>query len=206
MRGFLGNLSHSSLAAALLVSATVSLMAAQDTHEKRNVRPHASEQFTPFAHSSGSYALEHPSDWRAHERGERTNIGAEDGLVAGERGFRTIYGAIVQVVPDPLAGRPDRSVETSTRLIVEQVLKRNPHQAMKEPVTADRSLAGAPAFRALIMGTSPVTGRGERAEIVVRQHGPDQVFYLVLVSPADDYSSLEAPLRRLRDSVRIPAR
>ena len=206
MRAFPCNLLHLPLAAALLVAVASSPAALQETHEKRTVRPHASEQFTRFTHSSGSYALEHPSDWQAHERGERTNIGAEDGLVAGERGFRTIYGVIVQVAPDPLAGRPDRTVEASTRLIVEQVLKRNPHQALKEPVAADRPLAGAPAFRALIMGTSPVTGRAERAEIVVRQHGTDHVFYLVLVSPADDHPSLEAPLRRLRDSVRIPAR
>ncbi len=194
------------LAATLVVAATFALRASQVTHETRTVRPHASERFTSFTHSSGSYSLEHPSDWNAHERGERTNIGAEDGLVASERGFRTIYGAIVQIVSDPLAGNPDRTVEGSTRLIVEQVLKRNPHQALKEPVAADRALAGAPAFRALIVGTSPVTGRGERAEIVVRQHAPDQVLYLVLVSPTDDYSSLEAPLRRLRDSVRIRAR
>ena len=178
----------------------------QETHERRTVTPHASPQFTPFVHSTGSYALDHPSDWQPHERGERTNIGPEDGLVPGARGFRTIYGVIVQVAPDPLAGRPERTIEASTRLIVEQVLKRNAHQSLKEPVAADRPLAGAPAFRALIMGTSPVTGRGERAEIVVRQHGADQVLYLVLVSPADDYQLLQAPLRRLRESVRIPGR
>lgn len=195
-----------SLVAALLVASLPAFAAAQEVHETRVVKPHASEKVTPFTHSSGSYALEHPSDWQAHERGERTNIGAADGLVPTERGFRTIYGVIVQVAPDPLAGRADRTVEGSARLIVEQVLKRNSHQALKEPVTEAAPLGGAPAFRASIQGISPVTGQGERAEIVVRQHGPDQVFYLVLVSPVDEYRLLEAPLRRLRDSVRIPAR
>jgi hypothetical protein len=192
--------------AVLCVAAVTSPAAAQETHERRAVTPHASQQFTRFIHSTGSYALEHPSDWQAHERGERTNIGPEDGLVAGARGFRTIYGAIVQVAPDPLAGLPERTIEASTRLIVEQVLKRNAHQALQVPVSADRPLAGAPAFRAVIMGTSPVTGKGERAEIVVRQKGANEVFYLVLVSPADHYTLLEAPLRQLRDSVRMPGR
>jgi hypothetical protein len=193
-------------AAALCLAFVTSPAAGQETHERRTVTPHASPQFTRFTHSTGYYALEHPSDWQAHERGERTNIGPEDGLVAAARGFRTIYGVIAQVAPDPLTGSPERTTEASARRILEQVLKRNPHQALKDPVSADRPLAGAPAFRAVIMGTSPVTGRGERAEIVVRQHGANEVFYLVLVSPADDYNLLEAPLRRLRDSVRIPGR
>jgi hypothetical protein len=192
--------------ATLCLAVVTSPAAGQETHERRTVTPHASQQVTPFVHSTGSYALEHPSDWQAHERGERTNIGPEDGLVAGAGGFRTIYGVIVQVAPDPLAGQPERTIEASSRLVVEQVIKRNAHQALKEPVSADRSLAGAPAFRAVIMGTSPVTGRGERAEIIVRQKGANEVFYLVLVSPADDYTLLEAPLRQLRDSVRIPGR
>jgi hypothetical protein len=193
-------------AAALCLALVTSPAAGQETHERRTVTPHASQQFTTFTHSTGTYALQHPSDWQAHERGERTNIGPDDGLVAAARGFRTIYGVIAQVAPDPLAGSPERSIEASTRLILEQVLTRNPHQALKEPVSPDGPLAGAPAFRAVIMGTSPVTGRGERAEIVVRQHGASEVFYLVLVSPADDYKLLEAPLRRLRNSVRIPGR
>ena len=192
--------------AALCLALVTSPAIGQETHERRTVTPHASPQFTTFVHSTAAYALEHPSDWQAHERGERTNIGPEDGLVAGARGFRTIYGAIVQVATDPLTGSPERTTEASARRILEQVLQRNPHQALKEPVAADRPLAGAPAFRAVIMGTSPVTGRAERAEIVVRQHGANEVFYLVLVSPAADYTLLEAPLRRLRDSVRIPGR
>lgn len=190
------------IAAALVVVAAPPA-ASQEPHEKGVVRPHASERLTHFTHSSGGYALDHPSDWRAHERGERTNIGADDGLVAGARGFRTIYGVIVQIAPDPLAGRSDRTLDASARLIVEQILERNPHQALQEPVAADRPLGGEPAFRALIMGTSPVTGKGERAEIVVRRRGADQVFYLILVSPAEDYPTLAAPLRRLRDSVRV---
>jgi hypothetical protein len=193
-------------AAALLLAMSGARTIAQEPHDKRTVRPHASGEVKTFAHSSGAYGVEHPSDWQAHERGERTNIGPDDGLVAGERGFRTIYGVIVQVAADPLAGQPDRSLEASARLIVEQVLKRNPHQALKEPLTRDKPLAGAPAYSAVINGTSPVTGLGERAEIVVRQHGEGQVLYLVLVSPIDHFASLEAPLRRVRDSLRMPAR
>lgn len=193
-------------AAALLLAMSGARAIAQEPHQQRTVRPHASGEFTTFAHSSGTYGVEHPSDWQAHERGERTNIGADDGLVAGERGFRTIYGVIIQIAADPLAGQADRSLEKSARLIVEQVLQRNPHQALKEPLTADRSLAGAPAYHALINGTSPVTGLGERAEIIVRQHGDAEVLYLVLVSPLDHLASLEAPLRRVRDSLRMPAR
>jgi hypothetical protein len=176
---------------------------AQAAHERRDVHAHASPQTVPFKHSSGGYSLEHPADWQAHQRGDRTNIGAEDGLVAGERGFRTIYGIIVQVADNPLPAGADRSLEAATRAVVEAVLKRNPHQTLKTPVHADGTVGGAPAFSAVLMGTSPVTGRGERAEIVCREYGSTQLLSLILVSPSDDFSTLEAPLRRVRDSVRI---
>jgi hypothetical protein len=194
------------LAAAIAVLGIAAAASAQDTHEKRDVRPHASAEFVPYVHASGGYRLEHPADWKTHEGEGRTNIGADDGLVKGERGYRTIYGVIVLVVDDPLAGRAERSVEASTRLIVEQVLTRNPHQKIVEPVAADRPLGGAPAFRAVLNGTSPVTGRGERAEIVARHLDDARVFYLVLVSPVDDHAKLAPALGRLRDSVRIPGR
>lgn len=194
------------LAVTILLTGVVAAARAQEAHGHRDVRPHAAAEVVPFVHSTGGYRLEHPADWTAHEGESRTNIGADDGLVAGARGYRTIYGVIAQVADDPLAGKAERSVEASTRAIVEQVLTRNRHQALAEPVSSDRPVGGAPAFRAVLMGTSPVTGRGERAEIVVRQYGAGQVFYLVLVSPADDYPLLAPVLDRVRDSVRIPGR
>jgi hypothetical protein len=187
-----------------MCAAAVTIGAAQSPeHDVRVVRPHASSEVVKFAHSSGVYSLEHPADWKAHERGERTNIGAENGLIPTERGFRTVYGVIVQLTPDPLAGTDSRSLEKSATAVIDAVLKRNPHQALKVAVHADGTLAGAPAVSAVLMGTSPVTKRGERVEIVSRYHGASQILTLLLVSPADDFSLLEKPLRRLRDSVRI---
>jgi hypothetical protein len=174
-------------------------------HEPRDVRPHAAQEFVGFVSADRSFAFEHPADWRALERGARVNVGASDGLVATGRGFRTIYGAIVDVLDDPLAGRAQRTLEASTLAIVERVLARNPHQAIHEPVAVDAPLAGAPAYRAVLMGTSPVTGRGERAEIVCREFGTGKIFQIILVAPAEAFSTLEKPLRRIRDSVRVPA-
>jgi hypothetical protein len=174
-------------------------------HERRDLRPHASAEFVEFISADRSFAFEHPADWRAYERGARVNVGASDGLVATGRGFRTIYGAIVDVLDDPLAGRSDRTLEASTRAIVERVLARNPHQAIHEPVGADAPLGGRPAYRAVLMGTSPVTGRGERAEIICREFGVGKIFQIILVAPAEAFSTLTTPLERIRDSVRVPA-
>jgi hypothetical protein len=185
------------------IAVTTVIAQSPQEHEVRVVRPHASKEVVRFAHSSGAYSLEHPADWKAHERGERTNIGAENGLIPTERGFRTVYGVIVQLTADPLAGTDGRSLERSAAAAIDAVLKRNPHQALKVPVHADGTLAGAPAVSAVLMGTSPVTKRGERVEIVSRYHGTSQLFTLLLVSPADDFPLLETPLRRLRESVRL---
>jgi hypothetical protein len=168
------------------------------------VRPHASTDVVQFKQVAGAYTLEHPVDWQAHETSGRVTIGPDDGLVASERGFRTIYGVIATIVDDPQPVSLARSIDSSARLIVDAVLKRNPHQVLKTPVHADGLLGGKEAASAVLVGTSPVTGKGERAEIVCRLYGPSQVFYVILVSPADDYGSLAAPLKRLRDSVQMP--
>jgi hypothetical protein len=169
----------------------------------REVRPHASTSFTSFVHSTGAYQIELPSDWAAHENAGRVNIGSEDGLVRTERGFRTIYGVIVTIVPDPHAERADRTLVSSTAAIVDAVLKRNPHQSLAIAPREDGTLGGAPAASAVLTGTSPVTGRGERAEIVCRQYGESRLLYLILVSPADHHGTLQPTLTRIRDSVKV---
>ena len=45
------------------------------------------------------------------------------------------------------------------------------------------------AANAVLTGTSPVTGRGERAEIVCRAFGTGQILYAILVSPAEAYAT-----------------
>jgi hypothetical protein len=190
------------VAGAIAVFVAAALTLHGQEHERRDVRPHAAAEFVPFKAADGAFDLQHPADWRAHPTGGRVNFGADDGLVPTGRGFRTIYGVIVDVVDDPLAAQGNPTLEASAQAIVDRVLTRNPHQKLHESLVADALLGGAPAYRAVLMGISPVTGRGERAEIVVRRYGA-QLFSLILVSPAEDYALLEAPLRRVRNSVRI---
>jgi hypothetical protein len=42
------------------------------------VKPHASSEIVTFSHFSEMFTVEHPADWKAHEVGARTNIGADD--------------------------------------------------------------------------------------------------------------------------------
>src|SRR5205085_1495263 len=102
----------------------------------------------------GAYAFAHPTDWKVHEGAGRVTIGADDGLVATERGFRTVYGVIIAIVDDPLAATPQHDIEASARAVVDSILKRNPHQSVSVPVRVDRPLAGGPAANAVLMGTS----------------------------------------------------
>ena len=167
------------------------------------IKPHAAADFVLFSHPAGAYTLDHPSDWKAHEGTGRFTIGADNGLVPAERGFRTVYGAIVAIVDDPDAVNPARTIESSTRAVVDAILKRNAHQSLSVPVHADRPFGGAPSASAVLLGKSPVTGRGERAEVVVRGLGSSQILYVIFVSPTEAYAELEAPLRRMRDSLRV---
>src|SRR5262245_20184178 len=159
------------------------------------VRPRANATTKPFTFSTGADSLGYPSDSEPHENNGRLNVGPSDGLVpTGRGGFRTVYGAIVALVDDPEAGKPDRTIESSTKAIVDSILKRNVHQSISVPVKADRPFAGAPAASAVLIGTSPVTDHGERAEIVCRTYGTAQVLYVILVSPVDAHATLERPL------------
>lgn len=168
--------------------------------------PHASADVLPFVAARGAYAFSHPADWKVHETAGRVTIGADDGLVPTERGFRTVYGVIIAVVDDPEAARSPHDIEASTRAIVDGILERNGHQSISVPVRVDRPVGGAPAASAVLMGTSPVTNRGERAEVVCRRFGGNQILYAILVCPADAYTELQRPLHALRDSIRVPGK
>jgi hypothetical protein len=168
------------------------------------IPPHAATTVIQFVHPSGAYSFAHPSDWKVHESPTRSNIGADDGLVAGERGFRTIYGAIVAIVDDPEAAQPNHSLEASARSVIAPILARNPHQSVSVPFHADRPFAGAPAVSAVLLGTSPVTGHSERVEIVCRVYGGSQILYVMLVAPGDANPAVVTALQRLRDSFRVP--
>lgn len=190
---------------ALLVVSGTSVLSAQHRpgEPAREFRPHAAPSFSRFVHSTGAYAIELPADWAAHENGDRVNIGPDDGLVRTQRGFRTIYGVIVAITPDPLAGRPERSLIASAAATVDAVLKRNPHQSLSISAHEDGTLAGTSAVSAVLTGISPVTGRGERAEIVCRRYGDTRLMYLILVSPADYHDTLHPTLVRIRESLRV---
>ena len=178
--------------------------AAQE-HERRDVKVHAAADFSVYTHSAGTYSIAHPSDWQAHEQPTRTNIGSDSGLVRGAQGgFRTVFGAIIAAVDDPAAGAASPSLEASAKAIVDSILKRNSHQSLAEPVAEDGVLAGSPVYRAVLLGTSPVTGKAERAEILCRRLGPGRLLYIILVSPGESYPQLKPTFVRMRNSLVIP--
>ena len=187
-----------SLVLALLVTSSIGANAQSAPRTFKEVWPHASDEVARFVHSSGAYELEHPRDWSPFERGLRTNIGAENGLEHTARGIRTSYGAIVVIVDAPAD-----TLEASTRAIVDNVLRSNTHQRLNQPLRPGATLGGAEAWTGTLLGTSPVTGRGEHVEILCRQYGPGQLLYVLLVSPADDLPMLEPHLKRLAASIKV---
>jgi len=168
-----------------------------------DVKIYAAKEFARFTHPTSGYSIEHPVDWKAHPQAARTNIGSDDGLVRGERGFRTVYGVIMAVVDDPLAASSERSLEASSRAIVESILKRNPQLSIKTPLAADAQLGGAPAFRAVATGTSPVTGHPERAEIICRPYDESRLLYVIFACPDERCGELTATFGRMRSSLQV---
>src|SRR5436190_139210 len=104
--------------------------------------PHASTDVAQFVAAGGAYAFAHPTDWKVHEAPGRVTVGADDGLVPTERGFRTVYGVIIAIVDDPEAATPQHDIAASARAVVDSILKRNPHQSISAAVRTDRPFAG----------------------------------------------------------------
>lgn len=181
------------------------LAAATASQHADGVKVHASTEFVRWTHPDQIYAIEHPSDWQAHAQATRTNIGSVDGLVRGQRGFRTVYGAILATIDDPVAGQATRTLAESSRGIVDSILKRNAHLQIQTALAEDQPLAGTPAYRAVLGGTSPVTGHAERAEVIVRAYDAARVFYVIFACPEDQCAKLAPTFGRMRASLWIPS-
>ena len=182
------------------------MMPASAQQQASQVRIHAAAEFVRWAHSAGAYSLEHPVDWEAHEQGLRTNIGSTSGLVpTGRGGYRTIYGVILAVVDDPLAGTPGRTLAASSQAVFETIVKRNAHLSVKSPLAQTQPLAGASAYRAVAGGISPVTGHAERAEVICRELDAGRLFYMILACPEAECNGLASTFQRIRESLEVPA-
>jgi hypothetical protein len=185
-----------------LVAAAIMLVAGVQRNTD-DVKIYASKKFVRWNHPTAGYSIEHPVDWKPHPQAARTNIGSDDGLVAGERGFRTVYGVIIAVVDDPLAASSDRSLEASSRAIIETILKRNAHLSIKSPLAAETRLGGSPAFRAVAGGTSPVTGDAERAEVICRPYDASRLLYVIFACPEARCGELTATFQQMRNSLQV---
>jgi hypothetical protein len=187
-----------------LVAAAVVLTAGIQ-RDDGDVKIYASKTFVRWNHPTAGYSIEHPVDWKPHVQAARTNIGSDDGLVAGERGFRTVYGVIIAVVDDPLAASSDRTLEASSRAIVETIVKRNTHLSIKSLLAADSHLGGSPAFRAVAAGTSPVTGHAERAEVICRRYDASRLLYVIFACPEARCAELTTTFQQMRKSLLVTA-
>jgi len=194
-----GHLTRLCLVAAAFVLAAGAHLDADD------VKIYASKEFVRWNHPTAGYSIEHPVDWKPHPQAARTNIGSDDGLVAGERGFRTVYGVIIAVVDDPVAASSNRSLEASSRAIFETILKRNAHLSTKSPLVADTPLGGSPAFRGVAGGTSPVTGHAEQAEVICRRYDTSRLLYVIFACPEAGCGELTATFQRMRKSLQVTA-
>lgn len=182
------------------------IMPASAQQDAMGVRIHAAVEVVRWAHSAGAYSLEHPVDWGAHEQGLRTNIGSKDGLVPSERGgYRTIYGVILAVVDDPLAGTLDRTLAAASQAVFEGIVKRNAHLRVTSPLAQTERLAGGQAYRAVAEGISPVTGHAERAEVICRELDGGHLLYMIQVCPVAACNELAPTFRRMRESMKVPA-
>ncbi|HEX4950798.1 MAG TPA: M48 family metallopeptidase [Blastocatellia bacterium] len=149
----------------------------------------------------GTYALSVPSNWQMISAGNNLTIFAPQGAAG-----KTDTGSVV-VTHGVFVGTQDlppnlRDLEQASKAFVELQLRDNPEMRVLEDFKQTK-LDGLPALYIPIGGESPVTGRQERDLICTTILPNGKLFYLVLISPADEVQAYNPAFLQTLESVRF---
>jgi hypothetical protein len=171
-----------------------------------------------FRQRQGFFELQYPENWSAHapSQGYGVTIAPRGGFVPTSGGRQRLTcglvvnhyvpfdGAVGTRYRDPLGslfgGTP---LEEATSDLIRQVMNANPHLKLVAGSQRRRTISGAPSFSALLSGSSPVTGVGERVTVLARQLRDQHVVYMLLVAPARDYAMLAPSSERMVRSLKV---
>lgn len=148
-------------------------------------------------HQSRSVSFSYPENWQVFQSGQSNEltIAATEGLVEGQGGRTEIaFGALAGLAP----GRG--GLERDTEQFLQQIAPANRMQRSGE---AKRfQVSGSAALLNLYFSASPYRGRREVDAIVTVEH-PKGLFYMILVSPENEYPKAQPVFDRMIQSIQI---
>lgn len=175
-----------------------------------------------WLHSGLGFQVPYPENWLAYPSGDDLGVTfiPPGGVVETHGQRRLVYGAVINryrpIGDNSLwTGLQQRSfryiggrgalVEAINDLL-DSALQNNPHLDFARGSDRRGSSDGAPAITLTLVGRSPVTGRGERAQLYARELDDDGIVYAIFVAPDDEYDDFRLVFERMLRGLKISDR
>jgi Zn-dependent protease with chaperone function len=178
-----------------------------------------SSTFRVYRQPGGMYEIAYPENWRAYP--DNHNLGVsfvpEGGAVEVDGRAEIVYGAIVNYYR-PISdsrnasdrnlrggakGQQRRSLSEATNDLVANILQSHPYLRAAKGSASQAQLAGRNGLTVTLTGRSPVYNRGERVTIYTRAMNDEDIFYVLFITPNDDYLKYRGAYERMLKSLTI---
>lgn len=174
---------------------------ADPTRIPPDVRPQPpATSYSGFQSEDGSFALEHPANWKVSRTGEGNYIIAPDGAFALADGSALVtYGIFIGVLP-PIG----RDLGSATTALLQQQLKDNPDfQVARQPQQIN--FGGRQGYATVVTGPSNATGVLEMDTTYTTATSDGKLFYVITIVPETDVSTYNAAFQRIIQSLKLRA-
>jgi Zn-dependent protease with chaperone function len=165
----------------------------------------------------GIYEIAYPQNWRAYPSNDGIGVtfAPEGGAVNLNNQAQIVYGAIVNLYnpfdePDRsrrnLRGNQSRvraSLSEATEDLVSSIRQSNPYLRVVRGSEQSGRIDARNAMAVTLLGRSPVTGRDERVQVYTRALDDEHIFYVLFISPNDEYRDYSRTFDRMLRSLDI---
>ncbi|MGE0130806.1 MAG: M48 family metallopeptidase [Blastocatellales bacterium] len=165
------------------------------------------------------FRVAYPENWRAYPSGDKLGVTftPPGGVVESRGQTHLIYGAVInQYKPigdnsqwTGLAQRSFRYIggrgelTEATNDLIDSVLQNNPHLDFARGSDRRGKNNGSAMITLTLTGRSPLTGRGERAQLYTRELDNGGVIYAIFVAPDDEYDDFRPTFDRMLRGLKI---
>jgi hypothetical protein len=206
-----------SLLAALLALSPLAPAALAQSSRKPARMPPPSSSYLRYLDKEGFFTVDYPDNWRTYPAGHAVSIAPDGGLApGGGRQQLLVYGVVLShyapyaspatrrklslrqhYAPYEDTTRARDVLEDITDDLVRQIVDVDPNLRVLEGSARPATIDGAPGFSVPLTGRSPVTGEGERGELLVRSLPDGHAIYALSIAPARDYEAFQAAFARM---------
>jgi Zn-dependent protease with chaperone function len=164
------------------------------------------------------FQVPYPENWLAYPGSEGLGVTfVPPGGFVEARTPRLVYGAVVNryrpIGDNSLwTGIRQRSFRyiggrgalvEATNDLLDSALQNNPHLDFARGSDRRGSIDGTPIIALTLVGRSPATGRGERAQLYARELEDGDIVYAIFVAPDDEYDNFRPVFERMLRGLKI---